>query len=136
MSNEKHAVVIFDGVCNFCNSSVNFIIRHDKKKYFRFTAIQSETGQRLMQQYNLQSFNLQTVILIEDDKFYTHSAAALRIARHLSGGWVLFYPFIFLPAFLRDIPYKLIAANRYRWFGKKEECLIPTADVRERFLPD
>src|SRR5205823_2134140 len=114
----------------------NFIIKSDKHKYFRFSPIQSSYGQRLIEQYHLQHLNLQTLILIEQEKIYTHSSGALHIARKLSGGWFLLYPFIILPRFIRDIPYKLIGKNRYRWFGKREECMIPTADVKERFVTD
>ncbi len=128
------AILLFDGVCNFCNSSVNFIIKRDPKKYFRFAALQSEAGQQLVQQYQLEHLNLQTLVLIEDNKVYTHSSGALRIARRLRGGWPLLYPLIFLPRFLRDIPYRLIGKNRYRWFGRREECMIPGKEVSERFL--
>ncbi len=127
-------VILFDGVCNFCNSSVNFIIQRDKKKYFHFSAFQSEAGQQLVMQYHLEDLNLQTLVLIEDGEIYLRSAAALRIARKLSGGWATFYPLIIIPAPLRDIPYKLISRNRYRWFGRKQECMIPTPGIKERFL--
>lgn len=127
-------VILFDGVCNFCNSSVHFIIQRDKKKYFRFAAFQSEAGQQLVRQYRLESLNLQTLVLIKDEKVYMRSSAALRIARKLSGGWAALYPFIIIPSLLRDIPYKLISKNRYRWFGRKQECMIPSPDIKERFL--
>jgi predicted DCC family thiol-disulfide oxidoreductase YuxK len=130
------AILLFDGVCNFCNSSVNFIIKRDKKKYFHFAPIQSAAGERLINQYHLHHLNLQTLILIEKGKVYTHSSGALRVARKLSGRWFLFYPLILLPRFIRDIPYKLIGQNRYRWFGKREECMIPTSEIKKRFVTD
>ena len=140
------AIVLFDGVCNFCSSSVNFIIARDRRRYFKFAALQSDEGRRLIEQYGLADIAGDTgtdgrrasapesVVLIEDGKAYTHSAAALRIARRLGGAWPLLYALVAVPAFIRDAGYRLIARNRYRLFGRKDECMIPTPDVRERFL--
>jgi len=128
-------VILFDGVCNICNSSVNFIIDRDPKKEFRFAALQSETGQRLLSSIpatSLQDFD--SVVLIEGDRVYKKSTAALRIARRLPGIWSWLYIFIIIPKFLRDPVYDLIANNRYRWFGKKDSCRIPTPELRSRFL--
>lgn len=127
-------LVMFDGVCNFCNSSINFIIRNDKTDHFRFLTLQSERGQKIIKQYNLDPENLQTVILLENGRIYTRSTAALRIARKLKGGWKLFYGFIIVPAVLRDFFYNIISKNRYKWWGKKESCMIPTPEVRQKFL--
>ena len=127
-------LVMFDGVCNFCNSSINFIIRNDKTDHFRFLTLQSERGQKIIKQYNLDPENLQTVILLENGRIYTRSTAALRIARKLKGGWKIFYGFIIVPAVLRDFFYKIVAKNRYKWWGKKESCMIPTPEVRKKFL--
>lgn len=126
--------MLFDGVCNFCNSAVNFIIKRDKKKRYVFGPLQSEPGRRLLAAHNLPADKLSTFILIEDGKAYSKSAAALRIARNLSGLWPLLYPLIILPAFIRDIVYNIIAKNRYRWFGKMDQCMMPTAELRARFL--
>jgi len=113
-------LVMFDGVCNFCNSSINFIIRNDKTDHFRFLTLQSERGQKIIKQYNLDPENLQTVILLENGRIYTRSTAALRIAHKLKGGWKLFYGFIIIPAVVRDFFYNIISKNRYKWWGKKE----------------
>ena len=128
------AVVIFDGVCNFCDSSVNFIIDHDPDLYFRFAPSQSEEGQQLLARYNLVALALDTFILIEDNKAFTRSTAALKIARHLRGPWKLCYGFIVIPRPIRDVVYKFISRNRYKWFGKKEACRIPTPEEHARFL--
>jgi predicted DCC family thiol-disulfide oxidoreductase YuxK len=127
-------VVLFDGVCNFCNSSVNFIIRNDKKDYFRFTPLQSEIGIKISEKYNLDSGNLKSVILVDKGKIYTKTTAALRIAKQLSGAWPALYVFIIVPAPIRDVIYNIIAKNRYKWWGEKESCMIPTPDVRKKFL--
>ena len=138
------AVVLFDGVCNFCDSSVNFIIRHDRDGYFKFAALQSDEGRRLAAEFGLEPtaeahaedglVPVDSVILIENDQAYTHSTAALRIVRRLSRPWPLLYGLVIVPAFIRDYCYKLFAKYRYRLFGKKDQCMIPTQEVRARFL--
>jgi predicted DCC family thiol-disulfide oxidoreductase YuxK len=127
-------IVLFDGVCNFCNSSIQFILRRDRSRAFRFAALQSEAGRRLLQQFRLPEDDLESMVLIEDGRAYHRSAAGLRIARRLGWAWPLLYGLIVLPPFLRDAVYNLIARNRYRWFGKQDQCMIPTPDVRDRFL--
>lgn len=127
-------LILFDGVCNFCNTSVNFIIKNDKTDHFRFLPLQSDRGQKIIEQYNLDPENLQTVILLEQGRIYTRSTAALRIARKLSGGWKLMYGFIVVPAVIRDFFYNVISRNRYKWWGKRESCMIPTPDVKRKFL--
>lgn len=128
------AIILFDGVCNFCNSSVNFIIDRDPKNYFTFGALQSIKGQALLQRYDLSQTALDTLILIEGKQIYPRSTAALRIAKRLSGLWPLFYCFVIIPRFLRDPIYDLIAKYRYKIFGKREVCRVPTAEERARFL--
>lgn len=126
-------VVLFDGVCNFCESSVQFILRHDKTGSLRFASLQSEIGQQLLTAYGI-SHELQSVVFVESAKAYTKSAAAFRIARYFGGWWKLLLVFSILPAFITDFGYDIIAKNRYRWFGKKDACMIPSADIRSRFL--
>lgn len=126
-------VVLFDGVCNFCESSVQFILRHDKTGSLRFASLQSEIGQQLLTAYGI-SDELQSVVFVESGKAYTKSAAAFRIARYFGGWWKLLLVFSILPAFITDFGYDIIAKNRYRWFGKKDACMIPSADIRSRFL--
>ncbi|MBK7393031.1 MAG: thiol-disulfide oxidoreductase DCC family protein [Chloracidobacterium sp.] len=127
------SIVLFDGVCNFCNGAVNFIIRHDPGKKFKFTPLQSEAGQELRTKFNIGE-DVDSIILIEDDKAYLHSTAGLRVARGLGGIWSLGYAFIIVPPFIRDWAYKLFAKYRYRLFGRQDACMLPTPDVRERFL--
>ena len=133
-SDEPQAIILFDGVCNFCNGTVNFIIRHDSANYFRFTPLQSEIGQKLLGEYNLNKPDVDSVILIEKGAAYTHSTAALKIAGNLDGNWKVFSIFRFVPRFLRDFGYKTFAKNRYRLFGKKDVCMMPTPEIRARFL--
>ena len=127
------SIVLFDGVCNFCNDSVNFIIRHDRDNKFKFATLQSDIGQELRAEYNVGE-DIDSIVLIENDQAFTHSTAGLRIAKALGGIWSLGYVYIIVPAVIRDWFHKLFAKYRYRMFGKKEVCMIPTPDVRERFL--
>lgn len=131
---EDAAIVLFDGVCNFCNHSIQFIIKRDPKGYFKFGALQSEEGKAFLQQYGLSTDALDTIVLIENGKAYTYSTAPLRIVRKLSLPWPLLYVCILVPPFIRNPIYKWISRNRYKWFGKQESCMMPTPDIRKRFL--
>ncbi len=124
---------MFDGVCNFCNDWVNFIIEQDSKNHFKFTPLQSEIAEKLLEKHNINK-ETDSVILIEDGKAYTHSTAALRIARNLDGIWSVFYILLLVPKFIRDFFYKILAKYRYKLFGKKDECMIPTPEIRRKFL--
>ena len=126
-------IVLFDGVCNYCNTMVNFTIRHDPEKKFRFATLQSDIGKKLLTAHRIGN-EVDSVILIEDGKAFIHSTAGLRIARNLNGIYSLSYVFILVPAFIRDWAYKLFAKYRYRLLGRTETCMIPTPDVKERFL--
>ncbi|MBX7241066.1 MAG: thiol-disulfide oxidoreductase DCC family protein [Bacteroidia bacterium] len=128
------SVIIFDGVCNFCNSSVNFIMKRDPEAKFLFTANQNEAGQKILKEHNVDVLNISTFFLYENGKIYSKSTAALRVARQMSFPWNLLYGFIIIPAFIRDIIYDFIAKNRYNWFGKKESCRLPKPEERARFL--
>ena len=134
VATSEQSVVLFDGVCNLCNGSVNFIIDRDKRQRFQFASLQSEAGQALLRQHGLSGTYLQSLVLIEPRKVYFRSTAALHIARHLSQPWPLFYVFIALPSVIRDFFYDIVARNRYRLFGKSETCRIPTEAERARFL--
>lgn len=127
-------IILFDGVCNLCNAFVNFVIDRDSKKQFKFAALQSPEGQRVLEKYNLQTADFQTVVLLKDSKIYKKSDAALTIAKHLDGFWQYAYFLKILPRFFRDFCYDFIARNRYRFFGKKDVCRIPTLELKERFL--
>ncbi|HUR99672.1 MAG TPA: thiol-disulfide oxidoreductase DCC family protein [Pyrinomonadaceae bacterium] len=139
------AVVLFDGVCNFCDASVNFVIDHDPEGYFKFAPLQSDAGKKLAAEHGLASetgespavedlIPIDSVIVIEDGKAYTHSTGALRIARRLTGIWSMFYAFIVVPKPIRDFFYRLFAKYRYRLFGRKDQCMLPSPEVRTRFL--
>jgi predicted DCC family thiol-disulfide oxidoreductase YuxK len=127
-------IILFDGVCNFCNASVNFVTDRDYKDNFRFAALQSDAGLELQKKFGFDTNNLSTFILIEGDKYFTKTTAALRVAKKLKGFWKLSYVFIIIPPFIRNIAYNIIAKYRYKWFGKKETCRIPTPEERAKFL--
>ncbi len=127
-------VILFDGVCNLCNNSVLFIIKRDPKAKFKFASLQSEFGKSHLEKFGLPFTELNSVLLIKDGKLFQKSNAALEIAKYLGGGWPVFYVFKLVPAFLRDGVYNWIARNRYRWFGKKDACMIPTPALKTRFL--
>ena len=129
----KMAIVLFDGECNFCDASVQFILKRDPKGVFKFASLQSEVGQQLLKEYDVPN-NMDSIVLIDSDGYYTKSTAALKIARQLTDFWKYVYIFIIVPKFVRDIVYNIIAKNRYKWFGKKEACMLPTAEQRDRFL--
>ncbi|UAB80560.1 thiol-disulfide oxidoreductase DCC family protein [Marixanthomonas sp. SCSIO 43207] len=131
---KKHKIILFDGVCNLCNSSVTFAIKRDKNDIFRFAALQSEIGMQLISKFKIDTSQTDSIILVEGNKYYEKSSAALHIAKHLSGGWPLLYGFIILPKFIRNAVYDFIAKNRYKWFGKKESCMIPTPELQAKFL--
>ena len=131
---QQGPVVLFDGVCNFCNRAVNFILRHEKKAILKFAPLQSEAGRRLARQYGLNSDQPESLVLIEEEKLYLRSSAALRICRYLRGGWPLMIGFIIVPTVIRDLVYRWIAANRYRWFGRRSQCMVPTEENRSRFI--
>ena len=125
---------MFDGVCNFCNYWVNFTVDRDVKNLYKFAALQSNKGQLLLQQYNVKQNKLESFILIRGENVFTKSTAALEISKNLSGPVKLLYPFIFLPKFIRDFIYDLIAKNRYKIFGKSEVCRIPTEREKAKFI--
>jgi predicted DCC family thiol-disulfide oxidoreductase YuxK len=130
----QHPIILFDGICNLCNGAVQFIIKHDRDKKFLFASLQSETGQQLLKQFGLSLKNFNSFTLVQDDRVYTKSTGALKVARQISGGWKFLYAFIIIPAFIRDGIYSWIANNRYKWFGKKDSCMIPTPELQARFL--
>ncbi len=131
---EDSGIVLFDGVCNMCNGAVDFILQRDSAGRFKFASLQSEAAQAIYARHGRKPGDLSTMALVEDGKIYTRSTAALRIARRLDGLWPLMYGFIVVPPILRDAIYRWVAANRYRWFGKRETCRVPTPDEQARFL--
>ena len=134
MESKNHKIILFDGVCNLCNGAVTFIIKRDKKDVFKFAALQSEIGQQLISKFNIDTSKVDSIILIDGEKHYEKSSAALRIAKYLSGAYPLLFGFMVVPKFIRNAVYDYIAKNRYKWFGKKESCMIPTAELKSKFL--
>lgn len=127
-------VIFFDGVCNLCNAAVQFIIRHDKAAVFKLAALQSAAATRLLVNLPADEAAVDSILLLENGMVYSRSTAALRIAKRFTGGWKLLYVLIFVPKFIRDAVYKLVARNRYRIWGKQDNCMVPEPHLQERFL--
>ncbi|MFE8695720.1 thiol-disulfide oxidoreductase DCC family protein [Cytobacillus sp. FJAT-53684] len=124
---------MFDGECNFCDHSVQFIIKREKGALYKFAALQSEAGQALLKKYRVPS-EIDSIVLLDGDRCYFRSSAALRICKNLKGGWQLLYGLLIMPKPIRDYFYRILAKNRYKWFGKKDSCMIPPPEIRDRFL--
>ena len=132
----KHKkLILFDGVCNLCNNSVQFVIKHDKKNIFMFTALQSETGKEIIQKFNIDTSKTDSIVLYTPEKGIDYkSTAALKIALQLGFPINLMSVFFIIPPFIRNWVYDYIAKNRYKWYGKKEACMIPTPELKSKFL--
>ena len=130
----SHPILLFDGVCNLCNGFVQYTIERDPEGQFRFAALQSDVGKNVLEHINLSPEDLSTAILIEDEKIYTQSTVGLRMIKKMNVWYRFLYFLIILPKPLRDFFYRIIANNRYRWFGEKESCMIPTPELQSRFL--
>jgi predicted DCC family thiol-disulfide oxidoreductase YuxK len=132
----EHPVVLFDGVCNICSRTVNFIIDRDPKGKFRFASLQSEAGRRILEGFGhtVSPGDPETIVVIDRSRVYQRSGALLRVARHMRGAWPLLTVFLFVPRSVRDALYRWAAARRYRWFGKSDTCRVPTQELRARFL--
>ena len=131
---EPSPVIYFDGVCNLCTGTVQFVLKRDKRKVFRFASLQGEGGRKMLNAHKLPAQHYQTFILEEGARIFTRSTAALRVFKLLGGAWSLLYVFMIIPAFIRDAVYNFISNNRYRWFGKKEECWLPSPEWENRFI--
>lgn len=131
---KERKIILFDGVCNLCNSSVNFIIDRDKSNQFKFASLQSEAGKSFLRSFNIENVKLETLFFLYGNKCYDQSTAVLKVVKYFPGLWKLFYIFIIIPKPLRDFFYKIIAKNRYKWFGKKDSCRVPTPELKEKFL--
>ena len=132
----KHKkIILFDGVCNLCNSSINYVIDKDVDDIFRFVALQSNLGQEIQQYLGIPTTNLDSIILyIPNEAYYIKSTAALKIMRDFKGVWKTSSIFFIIPEFIRNTIYDFIAKNRYKWYGKQEICRIPTPELKEKFL--
>ncbi len=132
----KHKkLILFDGVCNLCNSSVQYVIKHDKKNIFMFAALQSEVGKELIEHFNIDTKKTDSILLYTpEDSLATKSTAALKIAKHLGFPQSLITVFFIVPPFIRNWVYDYIAKNRYKWYGKKDACMIPTPELKSKFL--
>lgn len=132
---ESKKIILFDGVCNLCNGAIQFIIKRDRKDLFRYAALQSEIGEKLIQERSIDTSKVDSIILIEPGvAYYTKSDAALRIGQDFGGLWKGLGLFTWIPKLFRDALYDLVARNRYEWFGKKEQCMIPTPELQAKFL--
>lgn len=132
----NNAIVLFDGVCNLCNTSVNVIINRDPEGFFKFASLQSAEADQLLERCSAPPRSLESIVLIEDGNCYSRSTAVLRIARRLSGAWPLLFGFIIVPRPVRDTLYNWIARNRYDWFGRQDSCRVPTPELNDRFLEE
>ena len=126
--------MLFDGVCNLCSGSVRFLIEHDSGATLRFAPLQSDVAGDLLDAVGLHDYDFDTIVLVEGEEYYTKSDAAVRIARHLDRPWSLLWAFRYVPRLLRDAVYDIVASSRYAVFGRKEQCMVPTPEVRDRFL--
>jgi predicted DCC family thiol-disulfide oxidoreductase YuxK len=132
---QNKKIILFDGVCNLCNSSVQYVIKHDKKDIFRFVALQSELGQEILKHIGINTKHIDSIVLyIPGVAYYYKSAAALEIAKDLGGVFTLGTIFKIIPSKLRDVLYDYIAKNRYKWYGKQDSCMIPTPELKNKFL--
>jgi len=129
-----YKIILFDGVCNLCNNAVTFVIKHDKKDRFRFAALQSDIGKDYVLKFKIDPSETDSIILIDGENYFIKSTAALYISKSLSGAYPLFFVFIIVPLFFRNWIYDYIAKNRYKWFGRKDNCMIPTPDLKDKFL--
>ena len=131
---KEKPLILFDGVCNLCNRSVQYVIQHDPEGIFNFASLQGETGQQLLKKYNLPVNDFNSFVLVENEKVFINSTGALKVAKRLNGMVRLLYGFIIIPPFIRNAVYNLIARNRYKWFGKKDSCMVPSPALKTRFL--
>lgn len=133
-SEVQNPVILFDGVCNLCNGSILFILNRDPSGIFRFAPLQSETGKNLLSKFDLPNDKLDSIILVENNEYYLRSTASLKILQRLGALWKIVYVFMLVPRPVRDYIYDIVARNRYKWYGKRAECMIPSSDIESRFL--
>ena len=134
MIHNSKKIILFDGVCDLCNNFVRFVIENDKNSMFYFSSLQSTIGVELLNKFNINPYNIDSIVLVESDKAYVKSTAILKIAENLGPFYFLLSYFKILPKFFRDWIYDFVAKNRYQWFGKKDVCIIPNKELQDRFL--
>ncbi len=135
MTSENKKIILFDGVCNLCNTWIQFVIKHDKKDVFRFAALQSEFGKNIIKEINIDTSKIDSIILYESKNvYYYKSDAVIKIAQNLGFGYNLLVVFKIIPKIIRNYIYDFIAKNRYKWFGRKESCMIPSPELKAKFL--
>jgi predicted DCC family thiol-disulfide oxidoreductase YuxK len=134
MNDQGEYILLFDGVCNLCNGLVQFMIKRDPKRKFKFASLQSNSAQKLLDRFGLPKNEFDSFVLIKGDKYFLKSTAVLLVLKELGGFWRLFYAFTVLPRSFRDFIYDRVAKSRYRIFGKRDQCMIPTPDLQSRFL--
>ncbi len=131
---ERDYLILFDGLCNFCNYWVRFALKRDQKQKLSFGTLQGSTAKKVLPLYGINEKEITSVVFIEKGKVWQNTSAVLRICKHLGGAWKMFYILTIIPTPIRDFVYRIIAQNRYRWFGKRESCMLPDASVKERFV--
>jgi len=132
---EGKKIILFDGVCNLCNGAIQFVIKRDQKDIFRYAALQSEIGQKMIAERGIDTSKTDSIILVEPGvAYFVKSEAALEITKEFGGLWPLFQVFKWAPSSFRDIVYDFIARNRYKWFGRKDQCMTPTPELQAKFL--
>ena len=134
MSREDIYIILFDGVCNLCKNTVQFLIKRDSKAKFKFGSLQSEEGQAVLKDFDLSTNDFDTFVYIKENKWFIKSSAALRVLKELGGIWKFFFVFILIPKKIRDFLYDIVVRNRYKWFGKRDSCMVPTPELKNRFL--
>lgn len=134
MSEKDNNILLFDGVCNLCNGAVQFILKRDSQGKFKFASLQSEPAQKLLEKFRLPVDTFRSFVLIQGDQYSIKSTAALSVLKEIGGFWKIFYVFILVPRKLRDFFYDLVAKSRYRIFGKRETCMIPAPELKDRFM--
>lgn len=127
-------IIFFDGVCNLCNASINFIIDRDPSGHFKYASLQSSKAEELLTDHDVDPKDLESIVFYVDGRVYRQSRAVLEIARRMRRAWPIFYLFVIIPPFIRDALYQWIAKNRYRWFGKRDACRMPTPELKARFV--
>jgi len=131
---DQKTIILFDGICNLCNGSVQFILKRDKNEKFLFASLQSDASKNILLQYNVKKITLDSILIIEDGQVYDKSTAVLKISRHLNWPWTMFSIALHLPLSIRDSVYDFVGRNRYKWFGKKDSCTMMIPEYKNRFI--